>query len=62
MMWRDLWAAVALWLVFEGIMPFLSPAKMKQTMRSMLSLNDKQLRIMGLLSMLAGITLLYFVN
>jgi len=62
MMWRDLWAALALLLVFEGIMPFLNPSRVKQTMLSIASMEDKLLRIIGLLSMLAGITLLYFVN
>jgi len=61
-MWRDLWAAIALWLIFEGIMPFLSPAQMKQTMRNIVAMDDKLLRIIGFLSMLAGISLLYFVN
>ena len=61
-MWRDFWAAIALLLVFEGIMPFLNPARMKQTMLSIAAMEDKVLRIIGLLSMLAGITLLYFLN
>jgi len=62
MMWRDFWAAVALLLVFEGIMPFLNPTRMKKALLSVASMEDKVLRIFGLLSMLGGITLLYFVN
>jgi len=61
-MWRDFWAAIALLLIFEGIMPFLNPTRIKQTMLSIAAMDEKLLRILGFLSMLAGITLLYFVN
>lgn len=30
--WSDLWAALALMLVLEGLMPFLSPAKLRETL------------------------------
>jgi uncharacterized protein YjeT (DUF2065 family) len=62
MNWTDLAAAFALYLVLEGIMPFLSPQGLKRTMLTFASLDDRQLRIAGLASMIAGVALLYFVR
>jgi len=58
-MWQDLWAAVALMLVLEGMMPFVSPASLRRALALMLSMNDTHLRLLGLGSMLAGLVLLY---
>ena len=62
MNWSDLLAAFALYLVLEGVMPFLSPQGLKRTMQVFAGLADRQLRVAGLVSMLAGLTLLYFVR
>lgn len=61
-MWESLIAAVALVFVLEGIIPFLYPAKWRNLVHSLAQINDRQLRIMGLISMLVGITILYFVK
>ena len=62
MNWSDLLAAFALYLILEGILPFLNPQAMKRIMASFSQLADRQLRIWGLISMSAGIALLYFVR
>ena len=62
MHWSDLLAAFALYLVLEGIMPFVNPALMKRVMLAFSQSPDAQLRIGGLLSMTAGLVLLYFVR
>jgi len=62
MNWSDLWAAFALYLVLEGIMPFLNPAAMKRTLAKLSLLDDRTLRVAGLVSMIAGAVLLYFVR
>lgn len=62
MHWSDLFAALALYLVLEGVMPFLSPRSVKRLMQALSSLQDRQLRLFGLASMSAGIALLYFVR
>ena len=62
MIWSDLFAAFALYLVFEGIMPFLNPAALRRAMQSFAALSDRQLRVAGLVSMLIGIGLLYFIR
>ena len=61
-MWQDLGAAVALLLVIEGILPFLSPALMRRTLQAMLELDDRTLRRAGLTSMFMGLLLLYLVR
>jgi uncharacterized protein YjeT (DUF2065 family) len=60
--WTDLGAAFALYLVLEGVMPFLNPQGMKRVLAAMSQLGDKQLRIFGLLSMLSGLALLHFLQ
>ena len=62
MLWSDLLGAFALYLVIEGILPFVNPAAMKRAMAAFLQLELRQLRIIGLLSMLSGLALLYFVR
>lgn len=61
-MWNDLLAALALLLVMEGILPFLSPQGLRNTLQQMIALNDRALRVIGLASMLAGLALLYWVR
>jgi uncharacterized protein len=60
--WQDIFTAVALMLVFEGIMPFLSPQAFRKTLISASQMNDSTLRIVGIASMLGGVLLLYVVR
>lgn len=60
--WNDLWAAFALYLVLEGLMPFASPGGMKRALGQLSQLDDRTLRVAGFLSMMAGAVLLYFVR
>ena len=62
MHWNDLWAAFALYLVIEGLMPFANPAAMKRALAQLSQLDERALRVVGLLSMIAGAALLYFVR
>ena len=62
MEWHDLWAAVALLLVVEGVLPFLNPAGMRRTLTAINVLTDTQLRVGGVVSMSLGLLLLYFVR
>jgi uncharacterized protein len=50
--------AMALMLVFEGLLPFLSPGSWRQVFERALRLSDGQLRFLGLSSMLLGLLLL----
>ena len=60
--WLDLATAFALYLVIEGVLPFLSPQGMKRTMALFSSLPDAHLRMAGLASMIAGLVLLWAVR
>ena len=61
-MWHDLWVAMALLLVLEGILPFLSPDTMRRILLMAAQQDNRSLRITGLISMICGVLLLYFVN
>lgn len=58
----EIFRAVALLLVIEGIMPFLSPAKWRETMQQISLQPDSVLRGFGLGSMLLGVVLLYWLS
>jgi len=60
--WSDLGAAFALYLVLEGVFPFLNPQGLKRTLTAMSQLENASLRIFGLISMLAGLTLLHLIH
>ena len=56
--WTDLFAAFALYLIIEGVLPFANPRGWKQSIEMVAQLKDRQLRIFGLVSMIAGVLLL----
>ena len=58
----DLLAALGLFLVLEGIAPFLNPAGLKRAMARLAAVGDRELRIAGLGSMLVGIVILFLVR
>lgn len=61
-MWQDLLVALALVMVIEGILPFLSPRALRRALQAMAEFDDGTLRTMGLVFMLAGVSLLYLVH
>jgi uncharacterized protein YjeT (DUF2065 family) len=50
--------ALALRLVVEGLLPFVSPATWRQVFERATRMSDGQIRFVGLLSLVAGIGLL----
>jgi uncharacterized protein len=58
----DLLAALGLFLVLEGIAPFLNPQGVKQVLARLLQVRDRELRIAGLGSMLVGVIILFLVR
>lgn len=62
MMPESLFLAFALVFVIEGILPFLSPSLWRHTLHILSEQSDKAVRIMGLISMLIGVALLYGVR
>ena len=61
-MWDTLLMAAALMLVLEGIVPFLYPDKWRNLVATLARISNRQLRIMGLISMLLGVIFLYIVK
>ena len=51
----SLWLALALMLILEGLMPFLSPSGWRRLFAQLLKMNDGQIRFFGLCSMLVGL-------
>ena len=61
-MWTELWIALALVLVIEGLLPALSPDAYRRAMLSVSQMERRAIRIMGMASMIAGAMLLYFLK
>jgi uncharacterized protein YjeT (DUF2065 family) len=62
MNWSDLLAAFALYLILEGLLPFLSPKRWQEAISMLAGMSENQLRIFGLVSMVAGALLLAVVR
>ena len=52
---NSLWLALALVLVLEGLMPFLSPTGWRRMFEQVLKMNDGQIRFFGLCSVVLGL-------
>jgi len=50
--------ALALMLIVEGLLPFLSPGAWRQVFARVLAMSDGQIRFIGLSSILAGLVML----
>ena len=50
---------IALMLVIEGILPFTAPKLWRETFRKLVEMSDGQIRMGGLLSMIAGLLVLF---
>jgi len=59
---RYLGGAFALYLVLEGILPFLNPSATQRLMAKLAQTETKQLRWGGLISMVAGLALLWMAR
>ena len=62
MYWTEILTALALVLVIEGILPFVSPGRYRQMVAQIVRLGDNQLRTFGLGAMIAGVVLLFFIR
>ncbi len=59
---RYLGGAFALYLVLEGVLPFLNPGAAQRLMAKLAQTDTKQLRWGGLISMVAGLALLWMAR
>lgn len=58
----DLWAALALVAVLEGLVLFAFPATWKRTIEQMQSMDESQLRRIGGAILICGLVALYLVR
>jgi len=49
-------------LVLEGIIPFLYPQRWRSLVQQLALVDNRTLRVMGLISMLLGTLILYLIN
>ncbi|WP_298207800.1 DUF2065 domain-containing protein [Acidovorax sp.] len=61
MTWDSLWGALALVLLIEGLLPFLSPQGWRRTVLQIAQLQDGQIRFFALLAILAGTAMLLWL-
>jgi uncharacterized protein YjeT (DUF2065 family) len=57
-----IWIALALLLVFEGLMPAINPGGWRRMFEQILRLNDQQIRAIGLASMVGGLLVLWLLQ
>jgi uncharacterized protein YjeT (DUF2065 family) len=62
MNWTELFSALALVLIIEGIIPFINPLSYKKTLQKMLAMPESTLRVVGLGLMLVGALSLFFIR
>lgn len=58
MHWSELVRALALVMVIEGLLPFVSPARWRQAMATVAQMGDGALRTIGLVSVTIGLFVL----
>lgn len=61
-MWEDLARAFCLLLIIEGLLPFLYPERWRRLVQRLADVDNRTLRNIGLICMLAGLLLLYLIG
>jgi uncharacterized protein YjeT (DUF2065 family) len=61
-MWQDILTAFALYLIIEGMIPFVGPDFFRKTVAKLAELDDNHLRATGVTIMAAGLILLFVVR
>jgi uncharacterized protein len=57
-----LWAALALFLMLEGLLPFLSPGLWRRVFSEMLQMRDGQIRFFGLICLILGVAIWWWID
>ncbi len=58
----EIFTALALVLVIEGMLPFISPRRYREVVAEIARLRDNQIRTVGLVVMIAGLVTLFLVR
>ena len=57
-----LWVAFGLMLIFEGVFPFMSPQGWRDKMAQLMVLQDGQIRFFGLVCVMVGLLMLWWLG
>lgn len=57
----SIWLALAIVLVIEGLLPFLSPTSWRKAFEQALKMNDGQIRFFGMCSVVLGLLAMVFL-
>jgi len=60
--WRDLFAALSLVLILEGLIPFAAPSRYRRLVERLGDTTPAHLRYGGLVMMAVGLILLYWIR
>ncbi|TJY60922.1 DUF2065 domain-containing protein [Sinimarinibacterium sp. CAU 1509] len=58
--WSGLLHALGLVMVIEGLLPFAAPSQWRRMLFTVAQMEARSLRVLGFLSMAAGLALLHF--
>lgn len=61
-MWQDILTAFSLYLIIEGMIPFVGPNFFRQTVVRIAQLDDNNLRLSGLTVLSIGLIMLFIVR
>ena len=61
-MWQDILTAFALYLIIEGMIPFVGPDFFRKTVAKLAELDDNHLRATGVTIIATGLILLFVVR
>ena len=61
-MTQQILTALALYMIIEGMIPFIGPGFFRRNVVRLAQLDDNQLRVVGLMVMLGGLGLLYLIR
>ena len=56
--WDVALSAIALMLIAEGLLPFISPVSWRQIFEKAMQMSDGQIRFLGLVSVVCGLAML----
>ena len=55
---ESIWQALAIVLVIEGLLPFVSPKRWRSVFQQLIAMSDGQIRFFGLCSIVLGLAAL----
>lgn len=60
--WNELLVALAIVCILEGVVPFVHPAALKRLLVRLSATGERELRLVGFCSILAGLVILFLVR